>query len=110
MSVSLLKHEERARFDPDRLEQLCRDVGEVQAEHEAADALDRINRALKGIEHLGEPEQKRRLLTRLNALIAASDKIGMSTLGRVARDVRHCARIDNRNALAATLSRLGRVG
>ena len=110
MSVSLLKYQERARFDPDRLEQLCRAVGEIQAEHEAANALEKINAALKGIDFLGSPEDKRRLTIRLNALIEASDKIGMSTLGRVARDVRNCSRSGNQNALAATLSRLVRVG
>ncbi|MEL6533120.1 MAG: hypothetical protein AAFN09_11875 [Pseudomonadota bacterium] len=110
MSVCELIHDETARFDPRRLERLCVEIGEDRAEHQAAEALDRINRALKGIERLGETQHRARLMARLAELIEASDKIGMSTLGRVARDVRYCARKADPNALAATLCRLERVG
>ena len=34
--VTVLRFEEPARFDPDRLERLCRDIGETQAEYEVA--------------------------------------------------------------------------
>ncbi|MBF9032993.1 hypothetical protein HKCCE2091_01985 [Rhodobacterales bacterium HKCCE2091] len=107
--VSDLEHDETARFDPARLEQLCRDKGEARAETEAAEALDRIARLLGEISD-GDGLPQVRFAARVESLIAAADKIGMATLARVARDVRICLDRGDPVALAATRSRLGRVG
>ena len=41
--VSILRPDEPARFNPDRLERLCNEIGEVRAEHEVASALQTIS-------------------------------------------------------------------
>ncbi len=108
--VRLEQTSEVARFDPTRLEQLCREKGEAQAETEAAEALSVIGRLLRNMgpetERLGDQE----LGTYLDTLRSSADRIGMSTLARVAGDVRHCLDKGDHAALGATLARLYRVG
>ncbi len=108
--ISILSYDESAGFDPDRLEALCADVGEVRAEAEVAQALDRIGRLLEKIDGHAPKITRSDLAGVLRQLIAASDLIGMSTLARVSRDVAQC--LDGRDpvALSATLSRLRRIG
>lgn len=108
--VRLQQTAEAARFDPEQLERLCRDKGEERAESEAAEALDRINRLLEEIYAPDAAYATRDLLIRIEALIAAADKIGMSTLSTVSRDVRECLSRNDDIALSATMSRLARVG
>ncbi|MBF9029431.1 hypothetical protein HKCCE3408_03380 [Rhodobacterales bacterium HKCCE3408] len=108
--VILVQSAEAARFDPTRLESLCITKGELQAETEAAEALDCINRLLEEVSPAAAPLGRMRLIARIDALIASADKIGMCTLTRVARDVRACLATNDPVALAATLARLSRVG
>ena len=108
--VSVLRPEEPARFNPDRLERLCDEVGEIRAEHEVACALKAISAQLQDIRHLCPIRTGSDLMTPVRALAAASDRIGMATLARVARDVLACASSGDLVALAATYARLLRVG
>ncbi|QBY02013.1 hypothetical protein E2K80_15810 [Rhodophyticola sp. CCM32] len=109
-SVTVLRVEESARFNPDRLEQLCAELGEVQAESEVAEALATIGILLEEIEPLDGTSSDRALARPLSQLIAASDKIGMASLARVARDAELSRAKQDPVALAATLARLQRVG
>jgi len=109
-SVIKLQMEEPARFNPDRLERLCAEVGELRAESEVARALEAISAWLQEIEVINPLTDASALATRLNALIAASDHIGMATLARVGRNVSACLARSDTVALAATHSRLMRVG
>ncbi|WP_420396545.1 hypothetical protein [Nioella sp.] len=106
--VSRLRPEEPARFNPERLEHLCDEIGEIRAEHEVASALQAINLHLQTIRHLHPVGAK--LLRPVRNLAAASDRIGMATLARVARDVLACIGSGDQVALAATHARLLRVG
>ncbi|PIV76821.1 MAG: hypothetical protein COW55_00090 [Rhodobacteraceae bacterium CG17_big_fil_post_rev_8_21_14_2_50_65_11] len=108
--VTVLRPEEPARFNPDRLELLCKEVGEVRAEHEVASALEVISRRLRDIRDIDPWCDAPSLAGLVRALIAASDRIGMATLSRVARDVQRCAARRDAVALAATYMRLLRVG
>jgi len=51
--VTVLRFEEPARFDPDRLEGLCRDIGETQAEYDVAVGLERIMIARQDMAAIG---------------------------------------------------------
>ncbi|MEM9756564.1 MAG: hypothetical protein AAF914_11255, partial [Pseudomonadota bacterium] len=98
--VRHLQHAETARFDPSRLEQLCREKGEIQAETEAAEALDRISQLLDDIAPRRLPMARAKLTRRLTLLTDAADTIGMATLSRVARDVAACVRAEDPVALS----------
>ncbi|WP_306045977.1 hypothetical protein [Nioella sp. MMSF_3534] len=106
--VSRLRPEEPARFNPERLELLCDEIGEIRAEHEVASALQAINLHLRNIRCLNPVGAE--LLRPVRNLAAASDRIGMATLARVARDVLACIGSGDQVALAATHARLLRVG
>lgn len=108
--VTVLRPEEPARFNPDRLELLCKEVGEIRAEHEVASALEVISRRLHDVRDIDPWRDAPLLAGPVRALIAASDRIGMATLSRVARDVQRCAARRDTVALAATYMRLLRVG
>ena len=108
--VSILRPEEPARFNPERLERLCDEIGEVRAEHEVASALREINTLLRDIRRNHPVRSGDNLVTPTRHLAAASDRIGMATLARVARDVLACVGSGDKVAQAATHARLLRVG
>ena len=108
--VRLEQSAEVARFDPARLEQLCREKGEAQAESEAAEALSVIGRLLRNMGPMGKTLNDQELSEYIDALRVSADRIGMSTLARVAGDVRNCIDRGDQAALGATLARLYRVG
>ena len=108
--VRLEQAAEVARFDPARLEQLCREKGEAQAEAEAAEALSVIGRLLRNMNKDSLNLGHRELGEYIDTLRHSADRIGMSTLARVAGDVRHCLDAGDHAALYATLARLHRVG
>lgn len=108
--VSFLRPEEPARFNPERLERLCDEIGEIRAEHEVATALQAINAYLQDIAHIHPAEDGLDLAGPARKLAAAADRIGMATLARVARDVLACVGTGDVVALASTHARLLRVG
>jgi len=108
--VSRLRPEEPARFNPERLEHLCDEIGEIRAEHEVASALQAINAHLQDVRHLHPVGAGDDLVHPVRNLAATSDRIGMASLARVARDVLACIGSGNQVALAATHARLLRVG
>lgn len=108
--VSVLRPDEPARFNPDRLERLCNEIGEVRAEHEVASALQTISTHLMDMRRIHPVQASGDLLVPARHLAVASDRIGMATLARVARDVLACVRSGDSVALAAIHARLLRVG
>ncbi len=105
--VTVLRFEEPARLDPDRLERLCRDIGEAQAEYEVAVGLERIMIALAQIDAVDCLSQRKEIVSQI---AEAAGKIGMATLARVARDVQLVMSRQDTPAISATLARLRRVG
>ncbi|MEJ6393203.1 hypothetical protein V8J82_08055 [Gymnodinialimonas sp. 2305UL16-5] len=101
--------QEPARFNPDRLEELCHRIGEVRAEAEVALALHRISELLPTLRTAMRDDEEA-FLTALDTIVADAELIGMATLGRVARSVLDSFATNNLVALAATLARLERVG
>lgn len=108
--ITELRVEEPARFNPEKLEDLCKRIGDTQAEAEVALALERIAAFLDTLPEVTARCTVAELASALDAVIADADLIGMATLGRVTRDVRACLDSGDTVALAATLSRLDRVG
>lgn len=108
--VRLEQTREVARFDPGRLEQLCEEKGEAQAETEAAEALSTIGQLLRRIDPDASAMTDAEFFGKIEELHIAADRIGMSTLARVARDVQHCLAHGDPVAFSATLARLYRVG
>ncbi|WJY22390.1 hypothetical protein QTA57_04435 [Fontisubflavum oceani] len=109
-SVAILRLDEPARFNPDQLEKLCTELGEVRAESEVADALGVIGKLLQDVENLDQGQHPHGLGQPVRHLIAASDRIGMATLARAARNVEMAQASGDAVALSATLARLQRVG
>ena len=105
-----IEPEEPARFNPDRLERLCAEIGELRAEDEVAQALEVISARLQEIGVLDPLRDATPLAAGLRALIAASEHIGMATLARVGRNVQGCLVRRDNVALAATHARLIRIG
>ena len=105
--VTVLRFEEPARFDPDRLERLCRDIGETQAEYEVAVGLERIMIALAQIDCVDSTLERKKIVAEI---ADSASKIGMATLARVARDVHIVMARQDMAAIRATLARLRRVG
>lgn len=101
---------EPARFNPAQLEELCNTMGEVRAETEVAEALDRIAKLLAQIGPMIRCGPQDALDQRLQALVRDARLIGMATLARVAQDVRDCLAAGDATAFAATSARLDRVG
>lgn len=108
--VTSLRPTEPARFDPERLEDLCRRIGEIRAEREVVRALDRIATTLDALPGLVPDGDGAVLRAALTTLRRDADRIGMATLARVAGDVRQCLEAGDATALAATSARLARVG
>ncbi len=108
--VTALRLEEPARFNPDRLERLCDEIGEVRAEHEVARALEVINIRIRALARLDPCDRRNDLATPIRVLVATSDRIGMATLAWVGRDVLTSLEQRDTVALAATFARLIRVG
>lgn len=103
--------QEAAAFDPDRLERLCRTLGETCAEAEVAFALDRISTTLGALDRLWKDGDPRIFVAAVAALARDADLIGMTTLARVATSVLDCREgAADDTALAATMARLDRVG
>jgi hypothetical protein len=108
--VTELRPEEPARFDPERLEDLCRRIGEVPAEAEVALALHRISDALTSLSDPDPARDAAVLRAALTALARDAGTIGMSTLALVSRHVLDCLDRGDARAFSATLARLFRVG
>lgn len=108
--VTLLKQDEIVQLNPDRLEELYTQLGEAGAEDVVCRALEELAVRLSHTDRCWRDGRMADLRKSARSLIAISDQIGMHMLSRVARDVTHCAESGDGIALAATLSRLIRIG
>lgn len=108
--ITELRVDEPARFNPEKLEDLCHRIGDAQAETEVALALDRIAAMLNALPSLSVRAHVPDLRDAVEVLISDAELIGMTTLARVERNVVDCIERGNLVAIAATLARLERVG
>lgn len=108
--ISILRVEESARFNPDRLEALCREIGEIEAEREVAIGLEQITMALAQLPRLRDAGDVLQMEVVLGDLAHMAGRIGMESLGRVAQDVLRTLARGDVPAFGATFARLERVG
>lgn len=102
--------DETVRLDPDRLAELCRQMGESGAEDVVCRAIEELALRLGQCERLWRAQDGAGLRKCARSLIAIADQVGMTMLARVAQDVTDCTDSQDPAALGATLCRLIRIG
>ncbi len=108
--VCMLKHEDDVKFNPERLDQIFLQLGDQGALNVVCRAVEELAERLSVLET--EFSQGRLINVRKIAkgLVGIADQIGMQGLAQVAGDVRQCVERQDSVALAATVSRLLRIG
>lgn len=110
MQLLQIKPVETVSVDQDRLGALYSQLGEASAEDVVCRALEELALRLSHSETLFRDRCWADLRKNTRSLIAIADQIGMSALSKVANDVTCCIDRGDTTAIAATLSRLIRVG
>lgn len=108
--VKVLVQDEPVRFDPDCLQALYEELGETGAEDVVCRAMEELAVRLSLVERLFRQGKSGEMRKAARSLMGIADQIGMKTLRRVAGDVMVCIDAGDPVALAATLSRLLRIG
>ena len=105
-----LAQTEIVRLDPDRLQALFAQLGDVEAEKVVCRAIEELAVRLAHCERLWRAEETGDLRKCARSLIAIAEQIGMSTLTTTARDLTHAIDAADGPAIGATLFRLTRIG
>lgn len=108
--VTLLRQDETAAVDPDRIDDLFKQLGPHAAEDLVCRTLEELAARLTHVERCYRRGRTDEMCKTARGLCAVADQLGMVLLGRVAQDVITCADTGDAVALAATLARLLRVG
>lgn len=108
--VVMLAQKEKVQLDPDRLGELYAQLGQAGAEDVVCRAMEELAVRLSHTERLYRQGLMGDMRKSARSLVAISDQIGMHMLARVAKDVTHCIDDGDGPALAATLTRLLRIG
>jgi len=108
--VSQLKFDEAIRFEPRRLADLYRTMGEIGAENVLCDAMEELAIQLVKLEKLGRRAQFDEVVNIATRLAPVAERIGLLGLARVCHDVADCARSGDLNGFAATMARMARIG
>ncbi len=108
--VAVLNRVEPVRVDPDRLAELWDKLGAHEAEDVVCRAMEELAVRLSFTERQFRHGKYAEMRKSARALMAISDRIGMTLLSRVAGDVIACADKDDEIALSAVLARLIRTG
>lgn len=107
--VTALLPDESVRLDSARLIELYARLGEAEAEAVIARAMGEIAARMGEMERLAQDRQFRTLALASARLCALAERIGMTTMARVAADVLRAALSGDRHSRAATLARLVRI-
>jgi hypothetical protein len=108
--VLQLRPTEQVRLDPERLGSLYAQLGVASAEDVVCRALEELALRLAHCDQLYRKQSWTALRKNTRSLIAIADQIGLLKLSAVAGDVTACIDRGDGTALAATLSRLLRIG
>ncbi len=106
----MLEQKEVVRLNAGRLEELYSQLGEAGAEDVVCRALEELAVRLSHTERCHREGRLTDMRKSARSLVAIADQIGMQALSRVAADVTIAADNDDLVAIAATLSRLLRIG
>lgn len=108
--INQLMQSEAANLDHEQLGTLYAQLGTVGAEDVLRRAMEELALRLSHSERLYQQGELPELRKSVHSLIAIAEQIGMRKLARVADDVRYVVDQSDPVAIAATLSRLMRVG
>ncbi|WP_343116443.1 hypothetical protein [Ostreiculturibacter nitratireducens] len=108
--LSVLRHDEGVRLDPDRLIALYAGLGEAGAERVICRATEELAVRIADMRNFVASGDLAALPRAGELLAKIATQVGMATLSRVAGDVCTCARSRDMAGLAATLARLERIG
>ena len=106
----MLKQSETIQLNAGRLEELYIQLGEAGAEDVVCRALEELALRLSHTERCHREGRLSDMRKSARSLVAIADQIGMQMLSRVATDVTISADNNDLVAVAATLSRLLRIG
>lgn len=110
MQVLQFRTTEQVYVDQEQLGTLYAQLGEAGAEDVVCRALEELALRLSHSDQLYRETDWSALRKNTRSLIAIADQVGMRMLSRVAADVTQCIDMGDRTAVAATLSRLLRIG
>lgn len=108
--ITILKPDEVVGLNLARLEDLYAQLGEAGAEDVVCRALEELALRLSHTEQCHRDARLGEMRKSARSLVAIADQIGMQSLSRVASDVTIAADSSDSVAIAATLSRLLRIG
>lgn len=108
--ISQILQQEPANLDHDQLGALYAQLGAVGAEDVLRRAMEELALRLSHSERLYQQSEMTDLRKSAHSLIGIAEQIGMSKLAGVAKDVSTAVDQGDMVAIAATLSRLMRVG
>ncbi|GHE96301.1 hypothetical protein GCM10016455_15810 [Aliiroseovarius zhejiangensis] len=108
--VVKLSHRETVRLDRAQLERMYVQWGPVRADKEVNQALEDLAIGMAEVQKSHRQRRSDDLREQVRNLIAIANKIGMTSLGRVARDVLDLSDGTDEPAFHATVARLGRIG
>lgn len=108
--IEELHHNEIVRLDRTQLEHLYLQLGPVRADKDVGQTLEDLAIELSNVQKAHKQDDRDTLRDSVRGLIAIANKIGMTSLGRVARDVLDLSFTQDSAAYAATLARLERIG
>ena len=108
--LAVLMPEEKAGLDADRLAALYARLGAVEGENVLCRAMEELAYRLGHIDRTHSIGDFDEMLKCTKALGAIADQIGMAAVNRIATDVMLCIQDGDPVALAATVSRLARMG
>lgn len=110
MQLVQIRPTEQVAVDRERLGLIYTQLGEVGAEDVVCRAMEELALRMAHCDRLYRTRDRAGLRKAVHALVAIADQIGMGVVSQVAQDVILCIDRDEEIALAATLSRLIRVG
>lgn len=110
MAVVNLKVEEAVRFEPRRLADLYRRMGEIGAENTLCDAMEELTIQLVRIEKLAKRGRISDVCDIAEKIAPVAGQIGLRGLECVAYDVAACGRNGDFTGFAATVARITRMG
>lgn len=110
MEAVNLRPDENVRLNPSRLTELFVQLGNRGAEDVVCRAMEELAVRLADIETAYWQGEFSKVSKIARGLIAIADQIGLNGLAQVARHVAATASRNDRTAIAATVSRLVRMG
>ncbi|WP_371169510.1 hypothetical protein [Aliiroseovarius sp. 2305UL8-7] len=111
MSVVMnLNLKESVHLDRSQFEALYVQLGPTTADKEVNQTLEELAISLANVQKSHRSGQVEEVRDHVRSLTKIANKLGMTSLGRVARDVLDLSRGHDPAGFAATLSRLSRIG